>query len=51
MKDKAEKKKKKQEIIREIRRPIIFICNDCYSKTLRPLKEIALPVRIREADC
>ena len=29
-----------------LKRPIIFICNDYYSKNLAPLKEIVLPVKV-----
>ena len=39
---KTKSKKKKNSDVREIKRPIIFICNNLYSKALRPLKEIAL---------
>lgn len=39
-------KKKKDEGIRELTRPIIFICNDAYAKALRPLKEIALQIKV-----
>lgn len=39
-------KKKKDDGIRELRRPIIFICNDAYAKALMPLKEIALQIKI-----
>lgn len=47
---KRSKKAKKDDGIRELRRPIIFICNDPYAKALRPLKEIALEIKINEAN-
>lgn len=34
----------------DLQRPIIFICNDLYTKALRPLKEISLQVKIAESD-
>lgn len=43
-------KKKKDDGIHELRRPIIFICNDAYAKALLPLKEIALQIKI-ESSC
>ena len=32
------------------RRPIIFICNDLYSKALKPLRELSIQVKIPDAD-
>eukprot|EP00347_Sterkiella_histriomuscorum_P000515 403375550 len=43
-------KKKKDDGIRELKRPIIFICNDLYSKALMPLRDIALCVKIEESN-
>lgn len=43
-------KKKKDDGIRELKRPIIFICNDLYSKALISLREIALPIKIEESN-
>lgn len=34
----------------EIKRPIIFICNDIWTKALRPLKELAIQVKIEQAS-
>lgn len=47
---KPKSKKKKNNDAREIRRPIIFICNNLYSKALRPLKDIALSIKISSAN-
>lgn len=41
---------RKNDNIFELQRPIIFICNDLYTKALRPLKEISLQVKIGESD-
>ncbi|CDW81860.1 chromosome transmission fidelity protein 18 homolog [Stylonychia lemnae] len=47
---KGTNKKKKDDGIRELRRPIIFICNDLYTRALIPLREIALAVKIEESN-
>lgn len=44
------KKMKKDTDVIPLRRPIIFICNDIYARPLAPLKEIALSIKIEEAD-
>lgn len=41
--------KKKQERF-EIRRPIIFICNEFYAKAVKSLRDATIPVKITEAD-
>jgi len=41
--------KKKRESF-DLRRPIIFICNDFYAKALRPLRELTISVKISESD-
>lgn len=41
-----DKKSKNKNGVRELKRPIIFICNDAYAKALMPLKEIALQIKI-----
>ena len=48
--DDKQTKKKKDDGTFEIRRPIIFVCNDLYAKAIRPLKEMSLQVKIAEAD-
>ena len=47
---KLDKKKKKDTDVVELKRPIIFICNDMYAKALTPLREIALTVKIEESE-
>jgi len=32
------------------KRPIIFICNDLYSKALKPLRELTIQVKIPDSD-
>lgn len=44
------KRKKKDTDVVQLRRPIIFICNDIYARPLAPLKEIALNVKIEESN-
>ena len=44
------KKKKEKSSRFEIRRPIIFICNEFYSPSVRPLREVSLQIKITEAD-
>ena len=44
------RRKKRDDGIRELKRPIIFICNDLYSKALLPLRDIALTVKIEESN-
>jgi len=43
-------KGKKKDDDFALQRPIIFICNDLYTKALRPLREISLQVKIPESD-
>ena len=43
-------KKKKKDNSFELKRPIIFICNDLYAKAIRPLREISIQVKIQEAN-
>ena len=38
--------KAKKEDLPELKRPIIFICNDFYAKALRPLKELVIPLKV-----
>jgi hypothetical protein len=45
----ATKKRKDTDVV-PLQRPIIFICNDIYARALAPLKEIALSVKIEEAN-
>lgn len=33
-----------------MKRPIVFICNDAYAKALRPLREIALSIKISNSN-
>ena len=47
---KVNKKKKKDTDVVQLRRPIIFICNDMYAKALNPLREICLTVKIEESQ-
>ena len=47
---KSKSKSKKNNDARDIKRPIIFICNNLYSKALRPLKDIALCIKINCAN-
>lgn len=44
------KKKKKDTDVLQLKRPIIFICNDMYARALAPLREIALSVKIEESN-
>lgn len=44
------KKKKTNLDLFELKRPIIFICNDVWTKALRPLKDLAIQVKIEQAD-
>ena len=46
----AKKSKKRKNDIRDLNRPIIFICNDSYARALRPLKELCLDIKISEAE-
>jgi hypothetical protein len=45
-KDKEIKKVKKSDKYFPIIRPIIFICNDLYDKSLRPLRDISFQIKI-----
>ena len=45
-KDKEIKKVKKSDKYFPIIRPIIFICNDLYAKSLRPLRDISFQIKI-----
>lgn len=47
---KVSKVRKGNQELFEIKRPIIFICNDIWTKALRPLKELAIQVKIEQAD-
>jgi DNA polymerase III delta prime subunit len=47
---KSKNKQRKELNLVEVKRPIIFICNDLYTKALRPLKELSLQVKIDGAD-
>ena len=42
-------KKRERDDHPPLKRPIIFICNDFYSKNLAPLKEIVLAVKVEAA--
>jgi DNA polymerase III delta prime subunit len=44
------KSKKKNNDSFELKRPIIFICNDLYTKAIKPLRDLSLLVKIPEAD-
>ena len=46
---KINRKKKDTDVI-QLRRPIIFICNDMYAKALNSLREIALTIKIEESE-
>ena len=46
---KPNKKKKDTDVV-SLRRPIILICNDMYAKALAPIRDIALTVKIEEAQ-
>ncbi len=35
-------KKSKNNMIFDVKRPIIFVCNDLYTKALRPLRDMGL---------
>lgn len=48
--EKIVKPKKKDTDVVPLRRPIIFICNDIYAKALLPLKDLALNVKINQAN-
>ena len=48
--DKPKHLKKKVSDVVPLIRPIIFICNDLYAKALAPLREIALTIKIAEAN-
>ena len=48
--DKPKPLKKKVSDVVPLIRPIIFICNDLYAKALAPLREIALTIKIAEAN-
>jgi hypothetical protein len=39
---------KKKDFV--IQRPIIFICNEFYTKAIRPLRELTLPIKIFDCD-
>ena len=43
-------KSKKNDNSFELRRPIIFVCNDLYAKAIKPLRDLSLQVKIPEAD-
>lgn len=47
---KATKKKKKDTGAVLLKRPIIFICNDMYSRVLAPLRDISLQLKIEESS-
>jgi DNA polymerase III delta prime subunit len=42
--------KKQKNDYPHLKRPIIFICNDFYSKALMPLKELVLPIKVESAS-
>lgn len=44
----GEKPKDKRSFI--LRRPVIFVCNNLYCRALKPLREVALQIRIRESS-
>jgi len=46
----TKKKKKKDTDVVSLKRPIIFICNDMYSRVLAPLRDIALQLKIEESS-
>ena len=46
----SKKKTKRLEGVHELRRPILFLCNDLYAKALRPLRDLAINVKIESAD-
>jgi hypothetical protein len=46
---KPNKKKKDTDVV-TLKRPIIFICNDMYSRALAPLRDIALQLKIEESS-
>lgn len=41
--------RRKKDVV-ELKRPIIFICNDLYAKALMPLRDLALNIKIEEAN-
>ena len=41
---------KKDTDVVSLKRPIIFICNDMYSRVLAPLRDIALQLKIEESS-
>ena len=43
-------KKKKNDGTFDLKRPIIFICNDLWVKALKPLRDLSIQVKIPEAD-
>lgn len=43
-------KTKKKDAGFDLKRPIIFVCNDMYAKPLRSLRELSLQVKIPEAN-
>lgn len=46
---KPNRKNKDTDIV-QLKRPIIFICNDMYSRVLAPLRDIALQLKIEESS-
>ena len=47
---KRRKGPRRNDNIFELQRPIIFICNDMWTKALRPLKEISIQVKIERSN-
>ena len=44
------KKKKEKDEYSPLKRPIIFICNEAYGKSMIPIKELAIKVKIEGAS-
>jgi hypothetical protein len=49
-KRKTKKKMNKDTDVVQLRRPIIFICNDMNDKVLMPLRDLALAIKIEESS-
>jgi DNA polymerase III delta prime subunit len=46
LQEKVKENKRAKEDYPQLNRPIIFVCNDGYSKALYPLKEICLKLKV-----